>query len=143
MLRKLIIICAVFASLLGIGFGVATKDDVLLSWKIANYHTAMAAGEYERAHTIANQMAVNDYIPARTFLAGLYENGQGVIQNLDIAVEQYKLAAMGNDVTAQVYLAGMYVSGHGVEASEQLAKHWYAKAAYNGHTTTQFKLASR
>ena len=143
MLRKLILICMACAALLGAGVGFASKDDVLLSRNIARYHAAIASGDYDRAHTLANQMAMDDYISARTFLAGLYENGHGVIQNMDIAVEQYKLAAMGNDASAQVYLAGMYMRGHGVEASEKMAKHWHAKAVANGHIGPEFKLALR
>ncbi len=143
MLKNLIITCIVFAALLGAGVGFASKDDVLLSRSISHYHAAMEVKNYDRAHKLANKMAVDGYIPARTFLAWLYENGLGVDQNMDIAVEQYQLAAMGNDVPAQVYLAGMYASGHGIEVSEKLAKHWYAKAAFSGHVTPQFKLASR
>lgn len=143
MLRKLILVSVVLAALLGAGFGFASKDNVLLSHSIARYHNAMTAGEYDRAYTLANQMAADGYIPARAFLATLYENGQGVIQNMDIAVEQYKLAAMANDVSAQVYLAGLYMRGVGVGVDEKLALHWYAKAAANGHSTAKFKLALR
>jgi len=142
-LRKLILVFVVFTALLGAGYGFASKDDVLLSRSIARYHTALDVKDYDRAYTLANQMAADDYIPARTFLAALYEHGHGVTQNMNIAVEQYKLAAMGNDASAQVYLAGMYLRGHGVEVNEKMAKYWYAKAAANGHSKAEFKLALR
>lgn len=140
MFKKLILSLVVLAALVGAGVGLAYKDDVSLARSIAKYHTALDGADYMTAYTLANQMATDGYMPAHGFLAGLYENGTGVKQNTDIAVEQYKLAAIAGVGEAQVHLAGLYMSGVGVEKSEQLAIHWYEKAAAKGDPKAQFEL---
>jgi len=140
MLKKLILSVIVISALIGAGFGFAYKDDVSLANSINKYHAAMDGKDYAGAYTLANRMAADGYLPAHTFLAGLYENGTGVLQNIDIAVEQYKLAATAGDVTAQTYLAGLYLSGVGVQKDAILAAHWLEKAAVKNSAKAQFEL---
>lgn len=140
MFRKFILSIAVLVALIGAGFGLAYKDEASTALRTAKYHSAMDAGDYASAYTLANQMAADGYMPAHGFLAGLYENGTGVTQNMTIAVAQYKLAATAGDAPAQMHLAGLYMRGIGVKRNEKLAVHWYEKSAKNGSPTAQFEL---
>ena len=140
MLRKLVVLVVALGVLIGAGVGLAYRDDVLLTQHIAQYHSAVDAGDYANAYTLANQMATNGYMPAHGFLAGLYENGTGVKRNMVIAVEQYKLAAMSGDPAAQIHLASLYLNGNGIEKNEKLAVHWYEKSAAQNDPNAQYEL---
>lgn len=140
MLKKLLLSVVVIAVLVGAGFGLAYKDNATLAMSISKYHAAIKAKDYPTAFTLANQMAVDGYMPAHGFLAGLYENGAGVQQNMDIAVEQYILAATSGDVPAQLHLAGLYLNGVGLEKDTKRAAHWLEKAAAQNAPKAQYEL---
>ncbi len=140
MLKKMILLGIVLIALLGAGTALVYKREASLTLRIKQYHSAVSAQDFETAYNLANQLAADGYLPAHGFLAMLYENGTGVIQNMDIAVAQYKLAAMSGDAAAQTHLAGLYLSGKGVEESQTMAVHWYEKAAAQNHPEAQYEL---
>jgi uncharacterized protein len=66
---------------------------------------------------------------AQTVLGFMYENGRGVPQNFERAVEWYRRAAAQGDPTAQYLLGLMYDKGHGVQQDWVLAHKWLILAA--------------
>ena len=70
----------------------------------------------------------------------MYENGHGVKQSYEKAMEWYAKAAKQGHARAQFNLGVMYENGHGVKQSYKKAMEWYAKAAKQGHAGAQFNL---
>ena len=79
---------------------------------------------------------------ARTILGMVYESGQGVPQNLPLAVHLYQLAAHQGYALAQTNLGVMYYKGNGVPQNLPLAVHWYRLAAKQGRARAQAILGS-
>jgi len=78
---------------------------------------------------------------AQYILANLYNNGQGVEFDDQLAVEWYKKSAEQNNDLAQYSLGIMYEFGEGdLDQDEQEAKKWYRLAADNGNYFAQNKL---
>lgn len=65
-------------------------------------------------------------------LAGLYECGRGVAQDLEAAFSFYGQAAEQGLPCAQYCLGRMYEKGSGVAMDIEKAREWYGKAAGNG-----------
>ena len=66
---------------------------------------------------------------ALAMLGFMYENGFGVPQSYDVAVELYVEAAERGDPTGQYLLGLMYDKGHGVDLDDVLAYKWLSLAA--------------
>ena len=62
----------------------------------------------------------------------MYEKGQGVAKDNNLAASWYSKAAAQGDAHAQFNLAGMYANGQGVAKDNREAAFWYAKAAQQG-----------
>lgn len=62
-------------------------------------------------------------------LGFLYENGLGVPQAYDAAIDLYWRSAQQGDPTGQYLLGLMYDKGHGVERDEVFAYKWLDLAA--------------
>ncbi len=77
---------------------------------------------------------------AQYTLGYMYQNGQGVEQSNETAVEWYRKAADQGYAAAQTNLGYMYKNGHGVEQSYETAVEWYRKAADQGYANAQNKL---
>ena len=63
----------------------------------------------------------------------MYHNGRGIKQDIDKAVQMYKLAAEQGYSNAQYNLAYMLYHGHCVDKNEREAISWYQRAANPGH----------
>jgi TPR repeat protein len=63
----------------------------------------------------------------------LYNNGQGVDQSYERAVEYYEAAARQGLASAQFNLGSRYALGQGVEKSFEKAREWWIKSAEQGH----------
>ena len=74
-------------------------------------------------------------------LALCYENGEGVEQNSEKAVEWYTKAAEQGHDKAQFNLAVCYGNGEGVEQNPEKAFEWYIEAAEQGCDNAQNRLA--
>lgn len=59
----------------------------------------------------------------------MYEQGQGVAQNYQQAVQWYQKAANQGHAKAQGNLGYMYKNGLGVAQNLKQARYWYTKAA--------------
>ena len=65
-------------------------------------------------------------------LGDLYEQGQGVPQNYDIARQWYEKAADKGFRAAMGRLGELYLRGFGVPKDNVMARHWFEKAAAKG-----------
>lgn len=71
-----------------------------------------------------------------------YENGDGVKQNLDRAVEWYHKAADSGLAAAQFKLGSMHFNGRGVSENHEQAFRWFRKSAEQGNANAQYKLGN-
>lgn len=71
----------------------------------------------------------------------MYDEGRGVKQDYQQAIQWYLKAAEQNYANSMVSLGVMYAHGQGVESSDQKALYWYQKGAELGHKMAQHHLA--
>jgi len=90
---------------------------------------AFSRGDYIRAARLLAPIARRGNPRAMTMLGYMYDNGFGVPQSYDAAVELYTGAAERGDPTAQHLLGLMYDKGHGVDRNDVLAYKWLSLAA--------------
>ena len=123
-----------------------------ISWNVTTLQDDAFAGEndietnYERACELnasaAKQLKENQIDTDALFdMAFKYENGLGIEQNLQKAIELYTEAAEQGHVYAQHFLALCYEYGRGVEANLSKAFEWYFKAAEHGAPGAQHNVA--
>jgi TonB family protein len=88
-----------------------------------------------KAVPVLRPFAERGYPLPQTILAGLYERGHGVEQNLPEAARLYRAAAGKGNAEAQVALAAMYERGQGVPENPLKALMWFtlAREAENPH----------
>jgi len=79
---------------------------------------------------------------AQSLLGDMYEDGEGVDQSYQRAVELYELAATQGYAMAQYNLGIMYQEGQGVEQSYERAAEYYEAAARQGHAKAQCNLGA-
>ena len=79
--------------------------------------------------TVQLDAAEQGDVNALVTLGVMYENGQGVTQDLQQAVNWYRKAAELGDVDAELYLGFMYEKGKGVTQDYKQAFKWFSKAA--------------
>lgn len=94
----------------------------------------------ERQNMTINELqkqAEQGNVDAQLELASLYDNGQGVEQSREKAVEWYTKAAEQGNATAQCILGSCYHDGLIVKQSYEKAVEWYTKAAEQGDATAQ------
>ncbi len=84
--------------------------------------------------------AAQDFVPAKTALGIMYENGQSVPRDYAKAREWYEKAAARGDADAQSFLGRMYYSGKIGTRDYAKALMWWEKAAKQGHATAQIFL---
>jgi TPR repeat protein len=82
------------------------------------------------------------YAGSQLALGRAYQDGNGVKQNDELAVNWYRKAADQGNATAQNDLGIMYRAGSGVEKSKEEAVNWYRKAAKQGNGSAMFNLGA-
>jgi len=90
---------------------------------------AFSRGDYVRAARLLAPIARRGNPRAMTMMGYMYDNGFGVPQSWDAAVEFYGGAAEAGEPTAQHLLGLMYDKGHGVDRDDVLAYKWLSLAA--------------
>ena len=90
---------------------------------------AFSRGDYLRAARLLAPIARRGNPRAMTMLGYMYDNGFGVPQSYDAAIELYTGAAERGDPVAQHLLGLMYDKGHGVDRDDVLAYKWLSLAA--------------
>lgn len=88
--------------------------------------------DYATAFTWYKYAAVAGYDEAQYNLGGMYESGQGVVQNYAEAVKWFKLAAAQGHANAQFNLGNMYSDGQGVTQDYVKAHMWWNLIAAQG-----------
>ena len=73
-------------------------------------------------------------------LALAYANGDGVMQDYEVAADWYTRAAAQGYIDAQYNLALAYINGEGVKQNYEAAAKWYTKAAEQGDIDAQYAL---
>jgi TPR repeat protein len=89
---------------------------------------------------LTNLDTINN-VELQYYLAKMYYNGQGVIQDYSKAAQYYKLSADKGDADAQNNLALMYYYERGVKQDYKEASKYYKLAADQGNTQAQNSLA--
>ncbi|CCD95850.1 conserved exported hypothetical protein [Bradyrhizobium sp. ORS 375] len=106
-------------------FGAATAD----ARPRGDGWAAFARGDYVRAAALLAPLAQRGDPRAMTALGYMYDNGFGVPQSYEAAVELYIGAAESGEPTAQHLLGLSYDKGHGVTQDHVLAYKWLSLAA--------------
>jgi TPR repeat protein len=86
-------------------------------------------GRYEKALSLYQYLAEQDYAKAQFKLGLMYELGQCVPQDNTQAFNWYLKAAEQDDANAQYNVAIKYKTGQGVTQDDIKAAYWYRKAA--------------
>ena len=97
---------------------------------------------YEQAYIWYMKAAEKGYGEAQNNLAGLYEFGFGVPQDLAKAAHWYQLAAQSGEPHAQHSLGVMYAEGRGVIHNTDKARLWLAKSTDQKHLKAFADLAA-
>jgi uncharacterized protein len=115
---------------IGIGATSMAQADAL-----TRGNAAYSRGDYIRAVQELSPLARRGNARALGLLGFLYENGFGVPQAYDTAVDFYAQGAVQGDPFAQAMLGLMYDKGHGVPQDFILAYKWLdlAAARAQGH----------
>jgi TPR repeat protein len=94
---------------------------------------AYTSGSFEQAARQWAPLAEQGEKQAQYHLGLLYEEGQGVAKNYDLARFWYLRAAQQGFIDAYFALGDIYAAGRGTESDRSLAYHWYTMAAASGH----------
>lgn len=100
-----------------------------------------AEGNLLQAAEIYQECANRRSAIAAYKLGEMYERGQGVKKNDNIALSWYGIAAKLGNADAQYWLGGMYYYGQGAAVQNyELAARWFGAAAKQGQRDAQFAL---
>jgi len=82
----------------------------------------------DKIFVLTMKAAELDYPPAMRSIGWYYENGDGVDQSFEKAMEWYSRAADGGDGESMYAIGELYLNGSGVDQSYDKAMDWYMKA---------------
>ena len=91
--------------------------------------SAYYRGDYATALNELRPVAAGGHPAAQVNLGIMYEEGQGVQQNLAEALRWYRQAALGGYAKGQLRLGTLYQAGKGVPQDTAEAIKWYRMAA--------------
>lgn len=115
----------------------------LAAGPLEDANAAFSRGDYLTALRVVRPLAGQGNARAQSLLGTMYENGEGVAQDLAEAVKWLRKAAEGGEVTAQDYLGVLYATGDsGLEQDYSEAAKWYREAADKGNPHAQNSLGS-
>lgn len=97
-------------------------------------------GDYATAATEFRPFAEQGQATAQYILGWIYQNGQGVPQDLAESAKWYERAAEKGNPDAQSALGSYYMSGSGVPQDSEKAVYWFRKAADQGKAGAQYLL---
>jgi hypothetical protein len=135
------------------GEGVDKDRDIAIYWFRKAAHRDFPEAEYRlgRAHLGEDdeeavrwfKTAVeHGHIQSLNSLAALYEQGQGVRQDLGEAFRLRQQAAQSGNSIAEAMLGSMYADGKGVARNDAEAAKWYRKSAEQGYYFAQSRLGA-
>jgi TPR repeat protein len=104
--------------------------------------SAYASGDYQTAVEFWLPLAEAGNPTAQFNMGVMYDQGQGVKQDLAAAEKWYRLAAEQGDTVAQTNLGVIFSQGRGVARDYAEAAKWYERAAASEHGPAQFSLGT-
>jgi len=87
--------------------------------------------------------AENGDVAVQLELARRFREGDGISENLEMAMHWYHKAAEAGNTDAMNDLGSMILNGSGCDANPELAVPWFQKAAELGNAVAQFNLGLR
>lgn len=96
--------------------------------------------DYQKAVDYANIAAEDDDINGYSTLGFLYLNGKGVEKNVELALENYKMAAAFGDEGAMNQIGFIFMGSEDFEANPEQSFYWFNEAAKKGHDFGLFNL---
>jgi predicted aspartyl protease len=102
---------------------------------------AVRAGDIRALEQLRTLAGKGDAI-AQFNLGVIYQGGDGVPKDVEVAAQWYRKAAEQGYADAQYNLGWMYDAGEGMPRNASVAAKWYRKAAEQGNVEAQFSLAS-
>jgi TPR repeat protein len=102
--------------------------------------TAYANKDYKTMLEELKPLVDNGDPEAMFYVGLLYDNGEGVAQSYQRAMDWYTKAAKLGYAPAQNNLGWIYQKGTNVELSDKAAEFFYRKAAEQGNAAAQFNL---
>jgi hypothetical protein len=109
----------------------------------ADYNSAYStfqSGNYEAAFQEMLPFAEQGNVDAQYYIARMYDEGRGALENDKAAVKWYTLAAEQGDRWAQYSLGRKYDFGEGAPENDKTAVKWYTLAAEQGYAGAQYSL---
>ena len=94
---------------------------------------AYSKGHFEKAYPILHHHADLGNARAQMYLCRLYQQGDGQLENADLAYQWCKRAAADGLDEAQFELGVMYLEGVGIEQNDEQALEWIFRASLQGH----------
>lgn len=105
-----------------------------------NTQTAPSASDDAKTLQEYRLLAGQGHAFAQLALGIMYDQGQGVSQDVTEAAKWYRLAADQGNADAQFQLGMIYKKGRGVSQDDTEAAKWYRLAAEQGNADAQFHL---
>ncbi|QCC86017.1 sel1 repeat family protein [Desulfovibrio desulfuricans] len=103
--------------------------------------TAYNIGQYNKVVQMVQPLASDGNPRAQVLLARCYENGLGVVQDMETAAKWFRLAAEQNYAEGQVQLGYLYELGAGVPKNDAAVADLMSRAANAGNAEAQFNLS--
>lgn len=102
--------------------------------------------EWKEFFILVKSIAINESFEAQPevqmTMAILYENGMGVMKNIEKAIDWYTKAAERGLIEAQYLLGDLYDTYYYIDENyQQKSAKWTEKAAEKGHVKAQYKLS--
>ena len=94
---------------------------------------AYSKGRFDKAYPILHHHADLGNTTAQMYLCRLYQQGDGKLENADLAYQWCKRAAVDGLDEAQFELGVMYLEGVGIEQNDDQALEWIFRASLQGH----------
>ncbi|MCQ2069689.1 MAG: sel1 repeat family protein [archaeon] len=107
----------------------ADQDNTDACFNLAVLYLSQPAEKHMLAHKYMVKAAETGDPEAQNLLGIMYDEGDGVEQSFEKAVEWFTKAAEQGHIDAQFNLAEKYEKGEGVEKSLETAAEWYGAAA--------------
>ena len=89
--------------------------------------------DYQKAYEYSTLAAEADALDGYLTLGMLYQHGWGVDKNIELAIENYKMAAAQGDETAMNQIGFIYMNGEGIEENPKQAFYWFNESAQKGY----------
>jgi len=117
------------------------KQSRARQWSVDELSQAVRDGDVRALEQLRTLAGKGDATAAFN-LGVIYQGGDGVPKDVEVAAQWYLKAAEQGYADAQYSLGWMYDAGEGRPKNALLAAKWYGKAAEQGNADAQFSLAS-